>query len=217
MSLYCYLCNEENSIQICLCYNFRLSIVQYLTPKSASEIEVEIEAVVARCLDFLRLHNYSLFDTYGEEYLDLIEDIPDPTELPLKILEDFLYVTRTLGVWCAERASLVLLIKIDKLKTREKYERHFLLLSMIYTEMCRIRRLCNIAFANLTEKEKIENFSKPKVLKLVEILKQYKPEHIQTPGHHKKAKPVPTTPKLEPGSNSIFSIFSTCLFMKKGQ
>jgi hypothetical protein len=87
-----------------------MSIVQYLSPKSASEIELQIEAIVARCLDFLRSHTYSLFDTYGEEYLDLIEDIPDPVELPLKILEDFLYVTRTLGVWCAERASLVLLV-----------------------------------------------------------------------------------------------------------
>ena len=166
---------------------------------------------VGRCLDFLHSHTYSLFDTYGEEYLDLIEDIPDPTELPLKILEDFLFSLRTLGVWFAERASLVLLIKIDKLKTREKYERHFLLLSMIYTEMVRIRRLCNIAFANLSEKEKIENFSKPKVLKLVEILKQYKPDHIQTPGHHKKAKPVPSTPKLEPGINS----FKFCISPKK--
>ncbi len=80
------------------------------------------------------------------------------------------------------------MLNIDKLKTREKYERHFLLLSMVYTEMVRIRRICNLAFENLTEKEKIEKFSKPKLLKLVEILRQYKPEHIQVPGHHKKAK-----------------------------
>ena len=175
---------------------------------SASEIEIEIEAVASRCLQFLETHTYSLFDTYGEEYLDLIQDIPDPVELPLKIIQDFIYVTRTLGVWCAERASLVLLIKLDKLKTREKYERHFLLLSMIYTEMVRIRRLCSIAFAGLTEKEKIEKFSKPKVLKLVQVLRQYKPEHIQTPGHHKKAKPAP--PTVAPGSN-----FKTKLLFKK--
>ena len=86
-------------------YNFtlyfisRLSVVQYLKPKSSFDVEVEIEAVVGRCLDFLRSHNYALFDIYGEEYLDLIEGIPDPVELPVKILEDFLYVTRTLGVW----------------------------------------------------------------------------------------------------------------------
>ncbi len=93
-------------------------------------------------------------------------------------------------------------IKIDKLKTREKYERHFLLLSMIYTEMVRIRRLCSMVFENLTEKEKIENFSKPKVLKLVQILRQYKPEHIQTPGHHKKNKPAPA-PVACPGKNYL--------------
>ena len=94
---------------------------------------------------------------------------------------------------CAERAALVLLLNIDKLKTREKYERHFLLLSMVYTEMVRIRKICNMAFESLSEKEKIEKFSKPKLLKLVEILRQYKPEHIQTPGHHKKAKVAVST------------------------
>ncbi len=60
-----------------------------------------------------------------------------------------------------------------------------------------------MVFENLTEKEKIENFSKPKVLKLVEILRQYKPEHIQTPGHHKRNKPAP---QVAPSGNNDSSI-----------
>lgn len=101
---------------------------------------------------------------------------------------------------------MVLLLNIDKLKTREKYERHFLLLSMIYTEMVRIRRICNLAFENLSEKEKIENFSKPKLLKLVDILRQYKPEHIQTPGHHKKSK-IALQQQNAASGNKILSLF----------
>jgi hypothetical protein len=64
--------------------------------------------------------------------------------------------------------------------------------------MVRIRRLCNLAFDNLSEKEKIERFSKPKLLKLVDILKQYKPDHIQTSGHHKKSKSVQLLNSGEP-------------------
>ena len=124
-------------------------------------------------------HTYSLFDIYGPEYADLIEDIPNPIEAPTKMLQDFRVAFETLGVWCAERAALILIIKIEKLKTCEKYERHFLLLSTIYTEMIRIQKLCDIAFGDMTETEKMMSFATPKLLKLVEVFKEYKPEHIK--------------------------------------
>ena len=124
-------------------------------------------------------HKYSLFDIYGPEYADLIEDIPNPIEAPTKMLQDFCTAFNTLGVWCAERASLLLIIKIEKLKTCEKYERHFLLLSTMYTEMMRVQKICDVAFDELTEIEKMTRFSTPKLLKLVEIFKDYKPDHIQ--------------------------------------
>ena len=50
------------------------------------------------------------------------------------------------GLWCADRAALVLMIKIDKLKTREKYERHFLLLSVLFTAMIKIRKVWVVSF-----------------------------------------------------------------------
>ena len=124
-------------------------------------------------------HKYSLFDIYGPEYADLIEDIPNPLEAPTKMLQDFRSAFETLGVWCAERAALLLIIKIEKLKTCEKYERHFLLLSTIYTEMMRIQKICDVAFSELTEIEKMIQFSTPKLLKFLDILEEYKPEHIQ--------------------------------------
>ena len=41
--------------------------------------------------------NYSLYDTYGEEFGDLIADIPDPTALPLALLADFISILDDLG------------------------------------------------------------------------------------------------------------------------
>ena len=66
--------------------------------------------------------------------------------------------------------------------------------------------ICNLAFENMSEKEKIENFSKPKLLKLVDILRQYKPEHIQTPGHHKKSK-IALQQQNAASGNKILSLF----------
>lgn len=114
--------------------------------------------------------------------MDLIEPIPNPIELPTKMLCDFGTVLETLGVWCAERAALILVIKLEKLKTCEKYERHFLILSTLYTEMIRVQKICDMAFGDLSDTEKMVKFAKPKLLKLIEIFKEYKPDHIQQPG-----------------------------------
>ena len=108
----------------------------------------------------------------------MIDDEPDPTELPLKLLNDFVHIKKTLGLWCAERAALLLIIKIDRLKTREKSERHYLLLSVLYTEMVRVRKICETAFNDLSDYDRLIKYSTPQLLKLVEILRQYKPEHV---------------------------------------
>ena len=82
---------------------------------------------------------------YGDEFGDLIAEIPDPTLLPLQIIADFLAILSDLGVWCADRAALLFMIKIDKLKTREKYERHFLLLSVLFSVMVSVHLYCTEA------------------------------------------------------------------------
>ena len=43
------------------------------------------------------------------------------------------------------------IFQIEKLKTREKYERHFILLSVLYSEMVKIRKICESAFESLSE------------------------------------------------------------------
>ena len=160
-------------------------------------INEEIDKIVENCYAFLRSHHYSLLEIYGPEFQDLIDDVPDPTELPLKLLDDFVRIKNTLGLWCAERAALLLIIKIDRLKTREKYERHFLLLSILYTEMVKVRKICEEAFGELSDHERLIKYSTPRLIKLVEILRQYKPEHVARSLRNPKPKAV-TPPPLPP-------------------
>lgn len=151
------------------------------TESFKNDCEAQIDQIIENCYSFLKTHHFSLLEIYGAEFQDLIEDVPDPTVLPLKLLDDFVYVKNRLGLWSAERAALLLIIKIDKLKTREKYERHYLLLSSLYTEMVKIRKICELAFENLSEIEKLTQYSTPQLLRLVQILRQYKPDHVCRP------------------------------------
>ena len=43
------------------------------------------------------------------------------------------------GPWGADRAALVYLIHLEKLKTKAVYERHYLLLCLVFTVLLEIR------------------------------------------------------------------------------
>lgn len=90
-------------------------------------------------MNFLKDHRYDPSEIYQEEFLEDIQKIPDPTEKPCEIVEDFLHVLRTLGPWCADRAALALLMLTEKLKIKTPYERHYLLLNMVSSVMIKIR------------------------------------------------------------------------------
>jgi len=139
------------------------------------KLELRIRDMLEELKVWIIDQNYSLYDTYGEEFGDLIADIPDPALAPLQIIQDFLDILSELGVWCADRAALILMIKIDKLKTREKYERHFLLLSVLFTVMVKIRKLCDDTYGEMPEIEKLEKFCRPKLERLVQLLVSYSP------------------------------------------
>lgn len=163
--------------------------------KECSQVQTEIDAIIGKTRQFLLSHRFSLLEIYGDEFQDLIEDVPDPTALPLKLLEDFVHINENLGLWCAERAALLLIIKIEKLKTREKYERHFILLSVLYSDMVKIRKICELAFEEMSELDRLMGHSTPRLLKLVEIFKQYKPDHVcptsKTPTTKSEVDPAP--------------------------
>ena len=136
-------------------------------------LEGGIRALLNHLKDWIYDQNYSLQDTYGDEFGDLIADIPDPTIAPLGIVDDFEAILTELGVWCADRAALILMIKIDKLKVREKYERHFLLLSILFTAMVKIRKLCDDMYGEMEEAERLASYSRPKLERLVDLLRGY--------------------------------------------
>jgi endoribonuclease Dicer len=123
-------------------------------------------------------HRYDPSEIYGgDEYKDELANIPDPKDEPLKYIDEFLFILNELGVYCADKAALMLLMHIEKQKVKIPYERHYLLLCLVSTTLIQIRSFIDLAFQVLpTEKERIDAFTTPKVIRILEILKLFKPE-----------------------------------------
>ncbi len=206
-------CSDLMSMLRFFCHPDEQIVLNDCKEKQLLDVDGEIDQIVDNCYQFFNSHHFSLLDIYGEEFQDLIEDVPDPTILPLKLLDNFVQTKKTLGLWSAERAALLLIIKIDKLKTREKYERHFLLLGVLYTEMVKIRKICEEAFEDMPEIDRITKHSTPKLLRLVDILRQYKPDHICRSSASKtesnSEEPSGPPEKRRPGGGGKFKHFSS--------
>lgn len=99
----------------------------------------------------------------------------------MAFLNEFLVILDELGVYCAEKAALQQLIQIERLKIKTPYERHFLLLCLVSTTFIQIRSFCELAFQPFkTEKERIDLFTTPKVKRIVEVLKLFKPDKCKS-------------------------------------
>ncbi|KAF6212369.1 hypothetical protein GE061_012891 [Apolygus lucorum] len=140
-----------------------------------SDLSGILESEVEEVYTFLRDHRYDPSEIYEENFKDELEDVPDPKQEPSDILDDFLEVLRTMGPWCANKAAFVLLVHVEKMKVRTPYERHYLLLCLVSTLLLRIRAICDEHFEPLCEKDKINNYSSAKILRLIEIVRQFKP------------------------------------------
>nr|CAH7717562.1 unnamed protein product [Callosobruchus chinensis] len=149
----------------------------------------EIKAIVSRTIDFLTEHRFDPSEIYDDDLLEEFKEVPDPKETPLQLLNDFLEILEDMGPWCADRAAINILSKIEKLKVKVPYERHYLLLCTISTTLVHIRAASDNAFGSLEEPEKLRQYSTPKVFQFLEILKQFKP-----PGE----KPEPIEPEKLP-------------------
>ncbi|KAG8041648.1 hypothetical protein G9C98_002941 [Cotesia typhae] len=147
-------------------------IVEFKTG-TKEKLHIKIEEVIMDAMNFLDDHRYDPTEIYQDEFLEDIQKIPDPTEKPREMLQDLLTILETLGPWCADRAALSLLALAEKLKIKTPYERHYLLLNMIASVMIKIRAICDYEFRNIPEKNKIWNFSTPKVHRLLETLKTF--------------------------------------------
>uniref|UniRef100_T1HEL3 ribonuclease III n=1 Tax=Rhodnius prolixus TaxID=13249 RepID=T1HEL3_RHOPR len=149
-------------------------IVECGCPEQCSLSET-IEMEIICISNFLNDHRYDPSEIYDDTFTDELKDVPDPKKDPFSVITDFLDVLHTMGPWCADKAALVLLVQIEKLKVKTPYERHFLLLCLISTTLLKIRAICDNAFQGLSETEKILKYSTPKVLRLIEIVRQFKP------------------------------------------
>lgn len=126
---------------------------------------------------FLIEHRYDPFEIYSDEFEDELKTIPDPKKEPIECLDQFMSVLDEFGPWCADRAALNLIAKIEKAKIKTPYERHYLLLCLVSTTFIEIRAFCEQIFQRYTsDKDCIEAHSSPKALRLLDILRQFKPE-----------------------------------------
>ena len=98
-----------------------------------------IETCANHAMNFLKDHRYDPTEIYTEEFFEDIKKIPDPTQKPCEMIEDFLYILQTLGPWCADRAALALIMLSEKLKSKTPYERHYLLFNMVESIFVKIR------------------------------------------------------------------------------
>nr|XP_031838404.1 endoribonuclease Dcr-1 [Nomia melanderi] len=175
-------CEVETASDILSILRYSPKPKEYVVEFSESEkgeLHNTIESYILHVIDFLRDHRHDPTEIYNEEFYEDIKKIPDPTERPIEMMQDFLHVLETLGPWCADRAALALLILTEKLKIKTPYERHYLLLNMVASVFTKIRALCDNAFEVLTEKERIYKYTTPKVHRLLQVLKTYTPYYVK--------------------------------------
>lgn len=142
-------------------------------------------------LAFLREHRFDPSEIYSDEFLEEMQNYPDPKAEPIELLHEFLAVLDELGAWCADRAALNLLQRIERLKVKTPYERHFLLLCMVSTVFVQIRAHCERAFgAHTDDLQRIERFSTAKVHRLLQVLRLFKPTAVQPATATSHSQPV---------------------------
>lgn len=153
-------------------------IVQSL-PQKDCDVSAILRDLVLTKKYFLLEHRYDPFEIYSDEFEDELKAIPDPKKEPIECLDQLLSVLDEFGPWCADRAALNLIAKIEKSKIKTPYERHYLLLCLVSTTLIQIRAFCEQVFQHIpNDKECIEMYSSPKALRLLEILRQFKPEKV---------------------------------------
>lgn len=155
-----------------------IEILLQCAPPKENELAEYIRGLILTRKAFIKDHRYDPSEIYGgEEFLDELKDIPDPKIEPLRFLDEFLYVLEELGCWCADKAALNLLLQLEKLKVKTPYERHFLLLCLVSTTFIQIRSFCEHIFYKIdNEKERVLTYSTPKILRVLEVFRLFKPD-----------------------------------------
>lgn len=136
---------------------------------------INIKNIVHQLKTFLINHKYepsTIYEDFGEE----LKQIPSPEIEPLQVIADFLEILNIMGPYCADKAALSLIFLVEKLKMKVPYERHYTLLCNISTLLIQIRSIFDDIFLNYSMEDRIFKFSSPRVLRLIDTLKQFKPK-----------------------------------------
>ncbi|XP_068627369.1 endoribonuclease Dcr-1 [Battus philenor] len=145
-------------------------------PEMYKDLDEFMRATVQDAMDFINEHRYDPSEIYGDDLYEEFMNIPDPTMEPKQIFHQFLYILDELGPYAADKAAFSLLTKLEKLKIKVPYERHFLLLCMCTTTLLKIRGYADYIFSKYsTDWDKIITFCTPKVVRFAEILEQFRP------------------------------------------
>uniref|UniRef100_A0A034VQZ7 ribonuclease III n=2 Tax=Bactrocera dorsalis TaxID=27457 RepID=A0A034VQZ7_BACDO len=156
-------------------------IVQCM-PYERDELISVLEEVLFTRKAFLIDHRYDPFEIYNtDEYLEELKDIPDPKEEPMEFLEIMLFVLHEMGPWCADRVAVNMFHRIEKQKIKTPHERHYILLCVVNTALLEFHAICEQTFKKITNhRDLVEKYSSPKVFRLLEILRLFKPEELLT-------------------------------------
>ncbi|XP_055587591.1 endoribonuclease Dcr-1 isoform X2 [Uranotaenia lowii] len=189
---HCLHCKAESASDIVTVLRYCTKpkeIILQCAPSKPSELIQHLKQLVLTQISFIKDHRYDPSEIYeDDEFLEELKNIPDPKTDPLKYLGNFLAVLDEMGPWCADRAALALIIQIEKQKIKTPYERHFLLLCLVSTVLVQIRSFCDNIFQKYaTEKEKIEAHSSPKVLRILELFRLFRPEEHKTKDNRRRS------------------------------
>ncbi|XP_054733232.1 endoribonuclease Dcr-1 [Anastrepha obliqua] len=178
-------CKAETASDIVTVLRYCAKPSEYIvqcTPYPRDELTAVLEEVICTRKAFLIDHRYDPFEIYcTEEYMEELKDIPDPKEEPMEFLEIMLFVLYEMGPWCADRVAVNMFHRIEKQKIKTPHERHYILLCVVNTALLEFHAICEQTFKKFNNhKELVERYSSPKVFRLLEILRLFKPEELLT-------------------------------------
>ncbi|XP_037712636.1 endoribonuclease Dcr-1 [Drosophila subpulchrella] len=155
-------------------------------PFEMDELSLMLADVLNTHKSFLVDHRYDPYEIYGtDQFMEELKDIPDPKVDPLNVINSLLAVLHEMGPWCTQRAAQHFYHCNEKLKVKTPHERHYLLYCLVSTALIQLHSLCDNAFLRHQgpggdSRQTIERYSSPKVRRLLQTLRCFKPEDVHT-------------------------------------
>ncbi|XP_075148746.1 endoribonuclease Dcr-1 [Haematobia irritans] len=175
-------CKTETASDIVTVLRYCAKPFEYIVqcaPYNQDELCFVLRDILLTRKAFLNDHRYDPFEIYcTDEFLEELKDIPDPKKEPLEFLDTMLQVLQEMGPWSADRVAFNMYQRIEKQKIKTPHERHYILLCLVNTALLEVHAICEQNFRKFktNQKECVELHSSPKVLRLLEVLRLFKPE-----------------------------------------